>query len=159
VFSGGCDNKAKCWSLQTGQSVQVAQHSAPIKSLFWVEDMQCLMTGSWDKTLKYWDGRTSNAVHTASLPERLYCMDVRFPLCCVGTADRNIIIYDLRKPTAEFKVIIIIFRTSTHSILIVYLYPFLLILSSVYCLLLFISTHSIISFYLFYPLNSVQCSS
>ncbi len=63
-----------------------------------------LMTGSWDKTIKYWDGRSPNAVHTAMLPERLYCMDVKFPLCVAGTADRNILIYDLQKPGAEFKV-------------------------------------------------------
>jgi len=103
VFSGGCDNKAKCWSLQTGQAIQIAQHAAPIKSIFWVDDIQCLVTGSWDKTLKYWDGRTSNAVHTAQLPERLYCMDIKFPLCVASTADRHILIYDLRKPNQEFK--------------------------------------------------------
>jgi len=103
VFSGGCDNKGKCWSLQTGQAIQAAQHAAPIKSIFWVDDVQCLVTGSWDKTMKYWDGRTSNAVHTAQLPERLYCMDVKFPLCVASTADRHILIYDLRKPNVEFK--------------------------------------------------------
>jgi len=103
VFSGGCDNKAKCWSLQTGQAVQAAQHAAPIKAVFWVDEMQYLVTGSWDKTIKYWDGRTPNAVHTAQLPERLYCMDIKFPLCVACTADRQILIYDLRKAGQEFK--------------------------------------------------------
>jgi len=103
VFSGGCDNKAKCWTLQTGQSVQIAQHSAPIKNVFWVDDISCLATGSWDKTLKFWDGRTPNPIHTTQLPERVYCMDVKFPLAVVGTADRQILIYDLRKPNVEYK--------------------------------------------------------
>jgi len=103
IFSGGCDNKAKCWSLQTGQSTVIGQHSAPVKSVFWVENMQMLVTGSWDKTIKYWDGRSPNAVHTTQLPERLYCMDVKYPLCVAGTADRNILIYDLQKPGVEFK--------------------------------------------------------
>jgi mRNA export factor len=104
VFSGGCDNKAKCWSLQTGQSSVVAQHSAPIKGVSWVDEMNCLVTGSWDKTVKYWDGRSNTPVHTAQLPERVYCMDVKYPLAVVGTADRSILIYDLRKPNVEFKV-------------------------------------------------------
>jgi len=103
VFSGGCDCKAKLWSLQTGQPTQIAQHTAPIKSVFWVDDMQCLLTGSWDKTVKFWDGRSPNPVHTGQLPERVYCMDVRFPLCVIGTAERHIVIYDLRKPQVEFK--------------------------------------------------------
>jgi mRNA export factor len=104
VFSGGCDNKAKCWSLQTGQSSVVAQHAAAIKGISWVDEMNLLVTGSWDKTVKYWDGRQSNPVHTAQLPERVYCMDVKYPLAVVGTADRSILIYDLRKPNVEFKV-------------------------------------------------------
>ena len=80
------------------------QHASPIKAIFWVDDIQCLVTGSWDKTIKYWDGRTANAVHTTTLPERLYTMDVKHPLCVAGTAERNILIYDLRKPNVEFKV-------------------------------------------------------
>jgi len=103
VFSAGCDNKAKCWTLQTGQSMQAAQHAAPIKAAFWVDEMQMLVTGSWDKTIKYWDGRTPNPVHTTTLPERLYTMDVKYPLCVASTADRHILIYDLRKPNVEFK--------------------------------------------------------
>jgi mRNA export factor len=65
-----------------------------------------LMTGSWDKTIKYWDGRTQTPAHTAQLPERVYCMDVKYPLCVAGTADRQILIYDLRKPNVEFKVLL-----------------------------------------------------
>jgi len=103
VFSGGCDNKAKCWSLQTNQSVVVAQHNAPIKSIFWIDDMQLLQTGSWDKTLKYWDGRSSNPINSIQLPERVYCADVRFPLAVVGLAERSILVYDLRKPGVEYK--------------------------------------------------------
>jgi len=103
VFSGGCDNKAKCWTLQTNQSMQAAQHSAPIKNVFWADEMQCLVTGSFDKTIKYWDGRTANPVHTTNLPERLHTMDVKYPLCVAVTADRQILVYDLRKPNIEFK--------------------------------------------------------
>eukprot|EP01116_Phalansterium_solitarium_P001219 TRINITY_DN10997_c0_g1_i1.p1 TRINITY_DN10997_c0_g1~~TRINITY_DN10997_c0_g1_i1.p1 ORF type:complete len:353 (+),score=84.85 TRINITY_DN10997_c0_g1_i1:102-1160(+) len=103
IVSGGCDSKAKLWSLQTGQSVQIAQHAAPIKAIAWIDDLNMCVTGSWDKTLKYWDGRTSNPTHTAQLPERVYCMDVSSPLMVVGTADRNIIVFDLRKPQVEFK--------------------------------------------------------
>eukprot|EP01119_Soliformovum_irregulare_P009689 TRINITY_DN2329_c0_g1_i2.p1 TRINITY_DN2329_c0_g1~~TRINITY_DN2329_c0_g1_i2.p1 ORF type:complete len:334 (+),score=77.54 TRINITY_DN2329_c0_g1_i2:60-1061(+) len=103
VFTGGCGNTADVWSLATNQTQQFAQHAAPVKSVFWIEEMQALATGSWDKTVKYWDGRQANAVCTANLPERVYCMDVKYPLCVVGTAERHIVIYDLRKPQTEFK--------------------------------------------------------
>ncbi|KAG9160136.1 hypothetical protein Leryth_015035 [Lithospermum erythrorhizon] len=53
VFSGGCDKLVKMWPLQSGgQPVQVAVHDAPIKEMAWIPEMNVLVTGSWDKTLK-----------------------------------------------------------------------------------------------------------
>ncbi|XP_039158990.1 protein RAE1 [Eucalyptus grandis] len=104
VFSGGCDKQAKMWSLMSGgQPVTVAMHDAPIKEVAWIPEMNVLVTGSWDKTLKYWDTRQSNPVHTQQLPERCYAMTVRYPLMVVATADRNLIVFNLQNPQAEFK--------------------------------------------------------
>ena len=55
--------------------------------------------------MKFWDGRTPNAVHTAQLPERVFSMDVKSPLAVLALAERHIVVYDLRKPTIEYKVI------------------------------------------------------
>lgn len=49
-----------------------------------------LVTGSWDKTIRYWDLRQPNPVHTQTLPERVYAMDVTHPLLVVGLANRRI---------------------------------------------------------------------
>ncbi|KAK9096818.1 hypothetical protein Sjap_022315 [Stephania japonica] len=102
VFSGGCDKQVKMWPLG-GQPVTVAAHDAPIKELAWIPEMSLLVTGSWDKTLRYWDTRQSNPVHTQQLPERCYALSVRHPLMVVGTADRNLIMFNLQNPQAEYK--------------------------------------------------------
>lgn len=49
-----CDKTAKCWDLASNQSIQVAAHDAPIKTCHWIKasTYSCLMTGSWDKTLR-----------------------------------------------------------------------------------------------------------
>lgn len=54
VFMASCDKQVKCWDLASNQTVQVAQHDAPIKTCHWVKapNYTCLMTCSWDKTLK-----------------------------------------------------------------------------------------------------------
>jgi hypothetical protein len=53
VFSGGCDRQAKMWNLGAGAQAQtVAMHDAPIQSLAWISELNLLVTGSWDKTLK-----------------------------------------------------------------------------------------------------------
>ncbi|KIM56897.1 hypothetical protein SCLCIDRAFT_131585 [Scleroderma citrinum Foug A] len=107
VISGGADNAARMFDITTGQSQQVAQHDAPIKVAKWIETPQggILATGSWDKTLKYWDLRTANPVATVQLPERCYTMDVMYPLLVVGTAERHIQIFNLTNPTTAYKTI------------------------------------------------------
>jgi len=62
-----------------------------------------VVTGSWDKTLKFWDCRTPNPVGTFQLPERCYAMDVRHPLLVVATAERRIVIYDLTGQPKEYR--------------------------------------------------------
>lgn len=79
------------WNLNTDQTQVVAKHDAPIRHLFHVKDMNnMLVTGSWDKTLRYWDLRQPNPIHTQQLPERVYAMDVNYPLLVVGLANRKI---------------------------------------------------------------------
>ncbi len=79
------------WNLQTNQTQVVAKHDAPIRHLFSVKEMNnMLVTGSWDKTIRYWDLRQPNPVHTQQLPERVYAMDVTHPLLVVGMANRRI---------------------------------------------------------------------
>ncbi|GMN47114.1 hypothetical protein TIFTF001_016295 [Ficus carica] len=104
VFSGGCDKQVKMWPLLSGgQAMTVAMHDAPIKEVAWIPEMSLLVTGSWDKTLKYWDTRQPNPVHTQQLPDRCYALTVRHPLMVVGTADRNLIVFNLQSPQTEFK--------------------------------------------------------
>src|SRR4051794_16452915 len=64
-----------------------------------------LVTGSWDKTLRYWDVRTAGQPKaTVQLPERCYSMDVKQNMIVVATAERFIVIYDFRKPQEPMKV-------------------------------------------------------
>lgn len=97
VISGGCDNKIKMKMLQTGAEQVIGTHDAPVKHVFWCEEMKMIISGSWDKTLKFWDGNSSNPVAKIQLPERVYAMDVKYPLMVVGCADRHIHVYDLSK--------------------------------------------------------------
>ncbi|KAF9266506.1 Poly(A)+ RNA export protein [Marasmius fiardii PR-910] len=107
LFSGGADNAARMFDTTTGQASQVAQHDAPIKVVKWIETGQAniLATGSWDKTIKYWDLRSAQPVASVTLPERCYTLDVQYPLMVVGTAERHIQIYNLTNPTAPYKTI------------------------------------------------------
>lgn len=54
-------------------------------------------------------------VGTVQLPERLYSMDVVYPLLVAATAERRIIIINLSQPTTIFRVC---YEFSAYSILL-----------------------------------------
>lgn len=62
-----------------------------------------LVTGSWDKTVKYWDLRQSTPVASVQCQERIYSIDSKNNLMVVATADRYINIIELNKPTEFYK--------------------------------------------------------
>jgi len=103
VFSGGCDNIAKKWDLATNQSTQIAQHDGAIRHMAWIEQVGLLVTGSWDRTLKYWDSRQPNPALQVHLPERCYALSVTHPLLVVGCAERHIQIFNLANPQTPYK--------------------------------------------------------
>lgn len=55
------DKTVHCWDLGSNQKMQVAQHDAPVKTVHWIKapTYSCIMTGSWDKTLKVCMGHFS----------------------------------------------------------------------------------------------------
>lgn len=79
------------------------QHDAPIRTIAAIQEASCVVTGSWDKTLKYWDTRSPTPMATLQLSERVYAMDVKHPLLVVATADRFIHVVDIRKPSQIYK--------------------------------------------------------
>lgn len=90
--------------LNQQQSRQIAQHEKPIRTVRCVEvnGQPIVITGSWDKTIKYWDMRSPTAVATKECPERIYSMDARDSMLVTATAERIITVMDIRNPGAEF---------------------------------------------------------
>lgn len=80
-------------------------HEQPVSACRFAEinGQQILVTGSWDKTVKYWDLRQQNPVATLQCQERVYTMDVKNKLLVIGTADRYINIVDLNSPEKFYK--------------------------------------------------------
>lgn len=105
VFFGGADNGAHWWHLERNAVKQAAKHDAPIKemSTAMIGGKNILITGSWDKTLKYWDPTQSNPlVGTVNMPGRVYAMDVKNDALVVGCDERQVCLIDLKSPMRIF---------------------------------------------------------
>ncbi|KIV95738.1 Nucleoporin GLE2 [Exophiala mesophila] len=108
VVGAGADKTIRLLDLGSGNMTpQVLKdaHTEPIRCARFadINNQQVLVTGSWDKTIKYWDMRQPTPVATINAQERIYTMDVRNKLLVYGTADRYINIIDLNKPETPYK--------------------------------------------------------
>lgn len=98
VFSCGADKAVRMWQL--GQTPpnnipqQIGSHDADIKSVAYLPS-NLVVSGGWDRKLKFWDIRSPTPAGVLELPERVYDLDVRGNLMCVATAGRHIITYDV----------------------------------------------------------------
>jgi mRNA export factor len=105
VFSGACDSVLRSWDLATNTINIIGQHEGTVKEIYYNNEVNCLISGSWDKTIRYWDPRqgSSSAAQTVPLIDRIYAMDVKGFICVAGTADRKVYIFDVRKPTTALR--------------------------------------------------------
>lgn len=70
-----------------------------MKFVSWIAAANVLLTGSWDKSLRYWDCRSPSPSCTVSLPERLYSADAKGSLVLAATAERKLLVFDMRQPS------------------------------------------------------------
>jgi mRNA export factor len=101
VFSCGTDNAARMWQLGSAPpqpnnvAQQIGSHDAPIQSIRFLKNTNLVVTGGWDRKLKFWDCRQQQPVGQFDLPERAYAMDAQDGLLVVATAGRHVIAYDV----------------------------------------------------------------
>lgn len=84
---------------------QVAVHEQPIRCVetIMVQGSPMLVTGSWDKTVKYWDLRQQQPAATLQCQDRVYTMSVKDSLLVIGTAERWLNIVNLATPDKFYK--------------------------------------------------------
>ncbi|KAI9312160.1 WD40-repeat-containing domain protein [Dichotomocladium elegans] len=97
AYSGGLDKQIKMLNFETKTDSVIGSHDEAIKSLCWSSETNSLYSGSWDKTLRVWDSRSSDALQLKlELPQKVFSMDMNNNLLVVAMANRQIHVYDIR---------------------------------------------------------------
>ena len=66
-------------------------------AITFIRSLDMLVTGSWDRTVRFWDPRTTSQQSSHNVPERVYLMDLVNNTLVVAMASRLFHIYDIRK--------------------------------------------------------------
>ncbi|XP_055381365.1 mitotic checkpoint protein BUB3 [Condylostylus longicornis] len=97
TISGGMDNQLKLFDMNTHGEYILGSHEATIKCVEYASQINGILSGSWDKTMKLWDSRDKQCVGTYEQSNgKVYSMDVNDEKVVVATSDRKVIIWDLR---------------------------------------------------------------
>jgi mRNA export factor len=89
------------------KSTPLKAHGEAIKGVRWFQTngKDYLATGSWDKSIKFWDLQSADPLGTLDAGERVYSMDIKNDLLVVATAERHIHMINLADPTKIYKTI------------------------------------------------------
>lgn len=91
--------KKNRFDFESSNSTVIGAHNDSTKSVEYSEQHNMIVSGSWDKTISFWDKNTSKQIYTVNQPERVYSMALspNGNYLTVAHAERTIHIYDLRK--------------------------------------------------------------
>jgi len=96
VWSGGLARKIIRYNIERRSEDNVGSHDEAVKSIVKSREHNFIITGSWDQEVTIWDPRQRNRVASRPQNERIYAMDTVENTLVVGTAQRRILIWDLR---------------------------------------------------------------
>ena len=94
----GQDGQVRYKRLSIGRTHSVARHCR--RGLTCVLHAACLFVLS-----RYWDGKSPQPRAVLQLPERAYCMDIKYPLMVVATAERKLVVVNLTNPDRIYSTI------------------------------------------------------
>ncbi|EGC32034.1 WD40 repeat-containing protein [Dictyostelium purpureum] len=100
IYSSDIFGGIKQYDPVSGVEKEIGTHKKGVKSIVYNITTQQLYSGSWDQHLKVWDTRSDTPeISSHNLESKVYTMDCSSisNMLVVGTADKYITIFDIRK--------------------------------------------------------------
>jgi len=107
VWSGSLDGRLKTFDINSSIDSSVGgggpdgtgpAHDSAVRCVEYSSEINAIVTGSWDATVKTWDARVAGGgcTGTYSQPDKVYTMSLAGEKLVVGTANRKVWVWDLR---------------------------------------------------------------
>ena len=90
VWSGCLDGKLKSFDINSNRESVIGMHENTIRCIEFSNEINAVVTGSWDGTVKIWDARTNSCTGTYTQPDKVYTMSLAGEKLVVGTASRKV---------------------------------------------------------------------
>lgn len=140
IVSAGCDKAVKIWSPTQSTPSIVGVHDQAIRQIACCADgsiggniSEQIVSGGWDHELRFWDPKQSvsvssystsfspqkrkvKAVTAVTCAERVYALDLRYPLLSVCLANKKVLIFDIRNPSKPMKQMVTLLKYQLRNI-------------------------------------------
>jgi len=97
IFAGCGDNSVKAFDVNSGKSMIVGSHDGPVHSVHWIEQMNALMSISYNQQIKFWQLGNPNAVFQVASDSRIFASDFNYPYVFLGMNNDQLNIFDLNQ--------------------------------------------------------------
>ena len=102
IYIACADKNGYCWDIASNQLQQMASHDEPISTInvLSVNGQDVIMTGSFDKKVKFWQLGNSNPIFELPLPFKIFAADACYPIAvCIGSdKGQAVITFESGKP-------------------------------------------------------------
>lgn len=104
TFSTGLDRRILAHDVATGACTQLGTHEKAARCIEWSTELGLVVSGSWDKTVQFWDPRaagsssssSSSSIAMCAQPGKVFALAISGYRLVVGTSERHVQVYDVR---------------------------------------------------------------
>jgi len=101
VCSGDLDGNVVSYNVNTGRQVEMGKHADCARCVEYSSEINSVVSGGWDSTIKLWDPRASSIAGSYDQPGKVYTMALCGHRLIIGTSGKHVLIYDLRNMSKE----------------------------------------------------------